>query len=177
MKLKRKTKIPLDQYINKALYNKKTGYYMNKDPFGKKGDYITAPNISILFSEMIAIWILSFWQNIGSPKNFNLVELGAGNGEMMKILIQSFKNFPEFFNTCNIYIHEKSIKLKKIQKMKLKKNNVSWISKINKIKKYPTIFIANEFFDSIPIKQFLKLDGSWFERYVNMENKKNFFFF
>ena len=177
MKLKRKTKIPLDQYINKALYNKKTGYYMNKDPFGKKGDYITAPNISILFSEMIAIWILSFWQNIGSPKNFNLVELGAGNGEMMKILIQSFKNFPEFFNTCNIYIHEKSIKLIKIQKMKLKKNNVSWISKINKIKKYPTIFIANEFFDSIPIKQFLKLDGSWFERYVNMENKKNFFFF
>ena len=76
---------------------KKFGYYMKKNPFGKKGDFITAPNISRLFSEMIAIWIISFWQSLGSPKKFNLIELGAGNGEMMKIIIESFKNFPIFF--------------------------------------------------------------------------------
>ena len=94
MKKKEILKLSLDKFINFSLYNKKFGYYMKKNPFGKKGDFITAPNISRLFSEMIAIWILSFWQSLGSPKKFNLVELGAGNGEMMKIFIESFKNFP-----------------------------------------------------------------------------------
>ena len=69
---------------------------------------------------MIAIWIISFWQSLGSPKKFNLVELGAGNGEMMGILIESFKNFPNFFNSCEIFIHEKSSKLIKIQKKGLR---------------------------------------------------------
>ena len=72
--LKEKKSIPLDQFINFALYNKKFGYYMKKNPFGKEGDFITAPNISRLFSEMIAIWILSFWQSLGSPKKFNLID-------------------------------------------------------------------------------------------------------
>ena len=86
--------LTMDKYIEEALYKKKFGYYMNKDPFGKKGDFITAPNISILFSEMIAIWVISFWENLKCPKKFNLIELGAGNGEMMKILIKTFNNFP-----------------------------------------------------------------------------------
>tara|TARA_Y100000816_G_C25728587_1_gene383823 strand:- start:3 stop:362 length:360 start_codon:yes stop_codon:yes gene_type:complete len=118
MKSKHKNSIPLDDYINLSLYDKKKGYYMKKNPFGKKGDFTTAPNISRLFSEMIAVWIVNFWQNLGSPKNLNLIELGAGNGEMMKILIESFKNFPNFFNSCNIFIHEKSPLLIKIQKKK-----------------------------------------------------------
>ena len=104
---------------------------MKKNPFGKKGDFITAPNISRLFSEMIAIWIISFWQSLGSPKKFNLIELGAGNGEMMKVLIESFKNFPDFLIHV-IFIHEKSPSLIKIQKKKLIKNKIIWISKINK---------------------------------------------
>ncbi len=119
MKLKKNKILPLDQFINLCLYDKKFGYYMKKNPFGKKGDFITAPNISRLFSEMIAIWIISFWQSLGSPKRFNLIELGAGNGEMMKVLIESFKNFPIFFNSCKILIHEKSPSLIKIQKKKI----------------------------------------------------------
>ena len=111
MNLKRKSKIPLDEFINLSLYDKKNGYYMKQNPIGKKGDFTTAPNISRLFSEMIAVWIVSFWQNLGSPKNFNLIELGAGNGEMMKVLIESFKNFPDFTKSCKIFIHEKSSKL------------------------------------------------------------------
>ena len=116
MKLKKKINIPLDEYINLSLYDKKNGYYIKKNPFDKKSDFITAPNISRLFSEMIAIWILNFWESLGSPKKFNLIELGSGNGEMMKILIESFKNFPVFFKSCKIFIHEKSPLLKKIQK-------------------------------------------------------------
>ena len=79
MKIKGNDILTIDKYINEALYNNKTGYYMKKNPFGKKGDFITAPNISILFSEMIAVWVVSFWENLKSPKEFNLIELGAGN--------------------------------------------------------------------------------------------------
>ena len=96
MSLKKKYNLPLDKFINFSLYNKKYGYYMKKKIFGREGDFITAPNISRLFSEMIAIWIVSFWQSLGSPKKFNLIELGAGNGEMMKIINESLKNFFSF---------------------------------------------------------------------------------
>jgi len=177
MNLKKNYNIPLDQFINLSLYNKKNGYYMKKDPFGKKGDFTTAPNISRLFSEMIAIWIISFWQSLGSPKKFNLIELGSGNGEMMKILIESFKNFPVFINSCNLIIHEKSPSLIKIQKKKLHHTKVLWKAQISKIKKLPSIFIANEFFDSLAIKQFRKKDNSWFEKMVHLNDKKKAHFF
>ena len=170
MKIKKSGKIPLDKFIDLSLYNKKFGYYMKKNPFGKKGDFITAPNISRLFSEMIAIWIISFWKKLGSPKKFNLIDLGAGNGEMMKILIESFQNFPSFQKSCNIIVHEKSPVLIRIQKEKLSKSKVNWVSKISKIKKKPSIFIANEFFDAMPIKQLRKQRNIWYEKFVNFEN-------
>ena len=103
MKIKKNTVLTIDQYINEALYNYKFGYYMKNNPFGKNGDYITSPNISILFSEMIAIWIISFWENLKCPKKFNLIELGGGNGEMMKQILNTFKNFPLFQNSCKIH--------------------------------------------------------------------------
>ena len=177
MIIKNNFEISLDKFINFALYDKKKGYYMQKNPFGRKGDFITAPNISRMFSEMIAIWILGFWENLGNPKKINLVELGAGNGEMIKILLETFKKFPVFFNSCNILIHEKSLKLKKIQKDKLDKNKIIWISDLKEIKKFPTIFIANEFFDAMAVKQFIKKEDLWFERYVNFKNKKKAFFY
>ena len=123
MILKKNHKIPLDKFIDHCLYDKKKGYYMNNNPFGITGDFTTAPNISRLFSEMIAIWTISFWESLGSPKKFNLIELGAGNGEMMKVMIESFKKFPSFINGCNIFIYEKSPKLineqKKILNLKI----------------------------------------------------------
>ena len=108
--------LPLDQFIEFALYDKDKGYYMKKNPFGKEGDFITAPNITRLFSEIIAIWVVTFWKSIGSPKKFNLVELGAGNGEMMKVITETLKNFPECFLSCKFQIHEKSEFLKKNNK-------------------------------------------------------------
>ncbi len=177
MKFKNSHKLSLDKFIDFALYDKKFGYYIKNNPFGKNGDFVTAPNISRLFSEMIAIWILSFWKSLGSPKKFNLIELGAGNGEMMKIIIESLKNFPIFFKSCEFIIHEKSKSLIKIQKEKLGKDKITWLSKLQKIKKHPSIFIGNEFFDSIAIKQFKKRKKLWFETYVNLSNNEPHFFF
>ena len=118
MKINQKELLSLDSFIEEALYNKKFGYYMKKNPFGKEGDFITAPQISTLFSEMIAIWIISFWENLKSPKQFNLIELGAGSGEMMKTIVNTFDKFPKFKSSCNINILEKSELLKKLQKKK-----------------------------------------------------------
>lgn len=177
MKLKKNLKLPLDKFINFSLYNKESGYYMKKNPFGKEGDFITAPNISRLFSEMVAIWTVSFWQSLGSPKKFNLIELGAGNGEMMKIIVESFQNFPFLLKSCNFIIHEKSPSLVRIQKKKLNQYPITWVSRIEKLKEYPSLFLANEFFDSIPIKQFKKKENKWFEKYVKFKSKKSIFFF
>ena len=166
MKIKKKI-ITMDEYINKALYDKKSGYYMYKNPFGRNGDYITAPNISVLFSEMISVWLVSFWENLKCPKKFNLIELGAGNGEMMLQIIKTLDKFPLFKKSCKINILEKSIYLKKIQKNKLKNNNIKWLKNLNETNNIPNIFIANEFFDAIPIKQFVKKKNKWYEKNID----------
>ena len=172
MKLAKTINLPLDQFINLALYDKDTGYYMKKNPFGKDGDFVTAPNITRLFSEIIAIWTITFWKSIGSPKQFNLLELGAGNGEMMKVIDETLMNFPECYNACSFIIHEKSDFLIKEQKKNLNSKKFSWLKNIEKINKNPTIFLANEFFDAIPIKQFFKKKNGWVERYVGLNDPK-----
>jgi cyclopropane-fatty-acyl-phospholipid synthase len=149
---------------------------MKKNPFGKDGDFITAPNITRLFSEIIAIWVVTFWKSIGSPKKFNLLELGAGNGEMMKVIWATLENFPECFNSCSFSIHEKSDFLINKQKENLKSEKISWVKDIKQVNSHPTIFLANEFFDALPIKQFFKKKEDWIERFVNLkeENKAEF---
>ena len=169
MKINRESSLPLDKFIEFVLYDRDTGYYMKKNPFGKEGDFITAPNITRLFSEVIAIWVVTFWKSIGSPKKFNLIELGAGNGEMMRVIIATLKNFPECVDNCNFQIHEKSIFLTNQQKQNLKSDKVTWVDDINKTNSNPTIFLANEFFDALPIKQFFRKKKNWFERFVDLK--------
>ena len=172
MKNKSNDLFTLDKFIEESLYNKRYGYYMKKNPFGENGDFITAPNISILFSEMIAIWTISFWEKLGCPKQFNLVELGGGNGEMMRVLVNTFNRFPQFKNSCKINILEKSELLQQIQKANIKDTKIKWLNNLNELSNFPCIFIANEFFDALPIKQFLKKGKKWHERYVSFADDK-----
>ena len=148
--------IPVDKFIEKILYTSNFGYYNCKIPFGKNGDFITAPTISNLFSEIIAIWIVSTWENFDKPKRFNLIELGPGDGSLSKVLIETFKKFPEFNSAVNIYLYEKSNLLIKTQKKKINGKNIHWIKNFEKINNGPVIFFGNEFFDAVPIKQFIK---------------------
>ncbi len=146
--------IPIDEFIEKALYKPDIGYYTKKIPFGKRGDFITAPTISNLFSEIISIWVISTWEKLGKPKNFNFVELGPGDGSFAKVFINTIKKFTLFNKSTNIFLYEKSGLLKSVQKKKLKGSKVKWISNFDKLKRGPVIFFGNEFFDAIPIKQF-----------------------
>ena len=95
--------LPVDSFFKNVLYDKKFGYYNSKFPLGKKGDFITSPKISSLFSEIIAIWIISCWETFGKPKNFNIVELGPGDGVLTSVLLRSFKKFPEFNSIKKIF--------------------------------------------------------------------------
>ena len=176
MKISNNKHISFDKFVDIALYHKKTGYYMKKNPFGKNGDFITAPNISILFSEMLAIWCIAFWEHLGYPKKINIIELGAGNGEMMYQMIKAFKRFDKFRESSNYFILEKSQFLKKIQKKKLNSHKITWLNSINKLKNGPNIFLANEFFDALPIKQFIKKNNKWYEKSIKKNNINKFEF-
>ena len=97
--LKEKKSIPLDQFMNIVLYDKKFGYYMKNNPLGKEGDFITSPLISNLFGEMLAVWCVSFWEYIGKPDKILLVELGPGDGTLCKDLLNTSKKFKDFYNS------------------------------------------------------------------------------
>ena len=163
--------LPVDKFFENVLYDNKSGYYASKLPFGEKGDFVTSPKISYLFSEIIAIWIVSTWELFGKPKNFNIIELGPGDGSLTTVLLRSFKKFPEFDSVKKIFLYEKSNYLKKIQKKNILDKNVSWINNFNLITKGPVIFFGNEFFDALPIKQFKRKKKSLLEK--NFSFNKN----
>ena len=169
---KKKKFFAVDKFFQNILYDKKNGYYATKQPFGEKGDFITAPNISNLFSEIIAIWMVSSWHVLGKPKNFNIIELGPGDGNLTRILLKVFKKFPKFNRAKKIYLYEISNFLKNLQKKNIKNNKVQWIKNFKNIKKGPVIFFGNEFFDAIPIKQFKIKNGLLFEKFYTL-NKNN----
>ncbi len=177
-KIFKKTKsLPLDLFLEKVLYDNDFGYYQKKNPFGKKGDFVTAPNISKIFCEMIVIWLVSFWESLNKPKKINVVELGPGNGDFCEILIQTLKNFPEILKSVNIYLYEKSEKLTKLQKKRISSSKVLWIKNLNQINGGPVIFFGNEFLDALPIKQFKKFNGQVFERHALYDKNKVSFIF
>ncbi len=163
--------LPVDKFFKNVLYDKKFGYYTSRIPFGKTGDFVTAPKISNIFSEIIAIWIVTCWELFGKPRSFNIVELGPGDGSLSSVLVESFKKFPEFNSIKKLFLYEESKYLEKIQKKKIYKG-VEWINNFNKINKGPVIFFGNEFFDAIPIKQFKKINNSLFEKNYTLD--KNF---
>ena len=161
--------LPVDEFFKNVLYDNKFGYYKSRIPFGIKGDFITSPKVSSMFSEMIAIWIISTWELFGKPKNFIIVELGPGDGSLTNVLIRSFKKFPEFNSIKKIFLYEESNYLKKIQKKNILDKNVTWINNYNSIRKGPVIFFGNEFFDALPIKQFKRERHSVLEKNYTLD--------
>ena len=126
---KKSKSLPIDKFFDNVLYDKKFGYYSSKNPFGKKGDFITAPKISKLYSEIIAIWIISTWERFGKPKTINIVELGPGDASLIKEMLEVFKKFPKFYMAKKIYLYEKSEYLKIRQKKVLKNKKIKYMKK------------------------------------------------
>jgi len=175
--------ISISDFILEANLNPKFGYYNNNLPFGETKDYLTSPEISQMFGEIIGLWSIDCWEKMGQPKKFNLVELGPGSGILMKDFLRVIKLNSKFVEKCNkIFLFEASPLLRKIQKKNLKKidnkllKKIKWIKSLNELSEIPFILIANEFFDALPIKQIQLTKTGWRERMVNYDKKKNFFF-
>ena len=154
--LKKSSKgISLDKYIEICLFDEE-GYYKKYQPLGGKSDFITAPEISQLFGEIIGLYIYNFWKQ-HLRCNFNLIELGPGKGTLMSDILRINKNFDSFIHSIDLNLIEINRKLKLLQKNTLlnnclKQNKIQWRKDIKSVKKQPSIFFANEFFDCFAIK-------------------------
>src|SRR3989338_6733977 len=159
--------LPLDVFLSTVLYDPLYGYYAQSEVFGSGGDYITSPEISQIFGEMLALWVINEWYQFKKPAAFQLVELGPGKGTMMSDMVRIFKKVPELYKTLEIHLIEKNKKLKTFQEEKLQGSFVTWHEDISTLDETKvTFFIANEFFDALPIKQIYKSK----EQAVNLED-------
>lgn len=156
--------ITIDQFMKAALSEYSDSYYRAKNPIGSDSDFITAPEISQMFGEMMAVFIYDSYLKFGSPKKINLVELGGGRGLLMRDILNSLKNFP-IFDALEIYIFDINEVLIKEQKKNLENFDIkkNWFSNENLFPSGVTFFIANEFFDALPIKQYYLEKKQWKE--------------
>ncbi|EJF88362.1 hypothetical protein ME1_00681 [Bartonella vinsonii subsp. arupensis OK-94-513] len=171
--------ITVSQYMTLALTDSQFGYYQTQKPFGRNGDFITAPEISQLFGEMIGIWTLASWKAQGCPQPFILAEIGPGRGTLMDDILRTIQKLsPEAFHAAEIFLIEISKKLAEEQKKRLS----SYQKKIYSIKNFdqiplkPLFLIANEFFDTLPINQYIKINGKWKERRISVNQDGDFIF-
>jgi SAM-dependent MidA family methyltransferase len=157
--------IKIDDMMRQALSVNSGSYYKSVSDIGASADFITSPEISQLFGEIIAVWLIQQWQKLGSPTEFSLVELGPGQGKLMSDMLRTAKIWPKFFDSIKISLFDINPNFIEKQKQLLARFNkdINWITDLKKLPELPTIFLANEFFDALPIKQFVKVRDTWFE--------------
>jgi NADH dehydrogenase [ubiquinone] 1 alpha subcomplex assembly factor 7 len=157
-------------YWNLCLSHPQHGYYITRDPLGKGGDFITAPEISQLFGEMVGIWAVEQWIRLGQPNAVYIVECGPGRGTLMSDLLRVAKIIPEFIEAIQIHLIETSPTLRAKQGEVLKGYQVVWHESLSTLPdNAPLIVIGNEFLDALPIQQFVVKDGKCFERMIGIE--------
>ena len=160
--------------MTEVLTNPKYGYYVNQNPFGKTGDFVTAPEVSQIFGELIGLWFADLWLKMDRPVKVHLIELGPGKGTLMADVIRVLSVLPDFLNVIELHFVEASPQLTQIQKEKLSdfQGKITWHETVKSAltaaegDDAPTYLFANEFFDALPIRQFQKGDLGWHERMV-----------
>ncbi len=162
--------ITLERYMALALGHPTLGYYMTRDPMGAAGDFITAPEISQMFGELIGLWCADYWVRMGRPRRFNLVELGPGRGTLMADALRAVKVVPGFLASAQVSLVEMSPVLRNAQQSRLGQSGaaLAWRDRVEDVPEGPMILVANEFFDALPVRHYVKSRGGWRERVVGM---------
>ncbi|XP_065880065.1 uncharacterized protein [Euphorbia lathyris] len=191
--------ITVAEYMEEVLTNPKAGFYINRDVFGAEGDFITSPEVSQMFGEMVGVWAMCLWEQLGQPKQVSLVELGPGRGTLMADLLRSASKFKSFTESLHIHMVECSPVLQKLQHQNLKCTEahgssesvdkktistlsgtpISWYTSLEQVPSgLPTIIIAHEFYDALPVHQFQRASRGWCEKMVDIaeDSKQGFRF-
>lgn len=166
---------PMDigHYMNLCLGHPQHGYYITRDPFGKTGDFVTAPEVSQMFGEMIGAWIIDTWQKLGAPSSFTLLECGAGRGTLMSDIMRVAKSVSDFTNAVQIKLLETSPVLIKKQQEALSAYSPKWYGSLSEVDlNDPLIVIGNEFLDALPIRQFRKDNNQLKEVVIGVDEDK-----
>jgi NADH dehydrogenase [ubiquinone] 1 alpha subcomplex assembly factor 7 len=164
--------IPISRYMALCLAHPEHGYYMNRDPLGRAGDFITAPEISQMFGELIGLWAAAVWQQMGSPRTIRLIELGPGRGTMMADALRAARALPAFQSALQVHLVETSPQLVRRQRATLGELDVPihWHQNLAEVAEGVAIILANEFFDALPVHQAVKGVGGWHERLVGLDD-------
>ena len=164
--------ISVERYMALALAHPTHGYYMRGDPFGAGGDFITAPEISQMFGELIGIWAAETWNLCGSPQPGRLVELGPGRGTLMADALRATRVSPEFAQAIQVDLVETSPALQNMQAQMLGGSGapVAWHTHLQHVPHGPAIIIANELFDALPVRHYVMTERGWCERVVGLDN-------
>ena len=167
--------ISISKYMEICLWDPDEGYYSKKKIIGKDGDFVTSPELSQTFGELIGIWSLSQHLKKFTDKKLSILELGPGKGTLVSDALRAINKIIKNKIETEVYLLEKSSVLKSIQQKKLLGFNIKWLNDVRKIPRKPLVIIANEFFDSLPINQYVKVEGGWQERKIAVKND-NFYF-
>ena len=160
--------ITVADYMAECLLHPVHGYYTTRDPFGTKGDFTTAPEISQMFGELLGLALAQAWLDRGSPAPFTLAELGPGRGTLMADILRATKNVPGFHAAARVTLVEASPRLREIQAVTLSATVPAWVDRTEDLPQAPLFLIANEFLDALPIRQFIRGPQGWQERLIGL---------
>jgi len=164
--------LPIADYMALCLFDAEAGYYMTREPFGVSGDFTTAPEVSQMFGELVAVWLLSAWRAVGRPLPVTLAEIGPGRGTLMKDMLRVVDRLdPEFSGRARIAMIETSPRLAAVQKATLgnRASRIEWHETAASLPREPLLIVGNELFDAIPIRQYVKAGRKWLERAVGLD--------
>lgn len=171
--------LPVTDYMAACLFDPKHGYYMSREPFGRGGDFITAPEISQMFGELIATWLIAAWRELGRPPRSMIAEIGPGRGTLMKDVARTIgKLEPALSESGSFHLIETSERLSHVQAAMLEESDgpFTWHSTIDELPRRPLFIVGNELFDAVPIRQYVKTGQGWRERCVGLDAQDDFVF-
>jgi NADH dehydrogenase [ubiquinone] 1 alpha subcomplex assembly factor 7 len=156
-------------YMAMALYDPEDGYYATRRPIGAGGDFITAPEISQIFGELIGVWCALTWQAMGRPDPVILAELGPGSGVLAADLLRAADALPGFRRALHLHLVEVSPILRAEQQRRLGMTDAIWLTRLEELPEGPLLVVANEFLDALPIRQLVRGPHGWAERMVTLD--------
>jgi NADH dehydrogenase [ubiquinone] 1 alpha subcomplex assembly factor 7 len=170
--------LSIADYMRACLSDEREGVYAARQPIGASGDFITAPEISQIFGELLGLWCVAVWQSMGELPAVTVVELGPGRGTLMADALRAWRSVPPFLANVSVALVETSPILRETQRNALHALPVplAWYPDLDALPAGPLIVLANEFLDALPIHQYVRRDGMWRERAVSLDADAHFVF-